>query len=65
MLTSSLGWLIRLVQRHFADVDQALDALFELDEGAVAHDVDDFALDPRADRVLLLDDSPTGWRTSA
>ena len=45
MLTSSLGWLIRLVQRHLADVDQALDALFELDEGPVAHDVDHLALD--------------------
>ena len=38
--------------RHFADVDQAFDAVFELDEGAVAHDVDDRALDGRADRVL-------------
>ena len=26
---------------HFADVDQAFDALFELDERAVAHHVDD------------------------
>ena len=32
---------------HLADVDQAFDAVFELHEGAVAHDVDDFALDAR------------------
>ena len=31
--------------RHLADVDQALDALFELDERAVAHHVDHLALD--------------------
>ena len=31
--------------RHFADVHQALDAVFELHEGAVAHHVDDRALD--------------------
>jgi hypothetical protein len=30
---------------HLADVDQAFDAGFELHEGAVVHDVDDFALD--------------------
>ena len=29
---------------HLGDVDQALDALLELDEGAVAHHVDDLAL---------------------
>ena len=43
---------------HLGDVDQALDALLELDEGAVAHDVDDLAGDAGADRVLLLDVFP-------
>ncbi len=56
---------MRLVQRHFADVHQAFDALFELDEGAVAHHVDDRALDDRADRVLAPARVPTGWRSSA
>src|SRR5262245_52726376 len=36
---------------HLADVYQALDAGFELDEGAIVHDVDDFALLPRAHRI--------------
>ena len=38
---------------HFADVDQALDAFFELDEGPVAHHVDHGALDAAADGILL------------
>src|SRR4029079_7085476 len=37
---------------HFGDVDHALDALLELDERAVVGEGDDFALDPRAHRVL-------------
>jgi hypothetical protein len=36
---------MRRVQRHLGDVDQALDAVLELDEGAVGHEVDDLALD--------------------
>ena len=60
------GMADALGPRHLADVDQAFDALFELDERAVAHDVDDRALDarcrpgtssldvlPRAGRLLL------------
>ena len=47
---------------HLADVHQAFDAVFELHERAVAHDVDDRALDARADRVLARRRSPTGWR---
>ncbi len=47
---------------HLGDVDQALDPLLELDEGAVAHDVDDLARDPGADRVLLLDVFPRAGR---
>ena len=43
---------------HLGDVDQALDALLELDEGAVAHDVDDLARDAGADRVLVGDVLP-------
>ena len=50
---------------HLGDVHQALDALLELDEGAVGHDVDDLALDARADRVLLLDVLPRARRSSA
>src|ERR1700732_1527370 len=34
---------------HFADVDEPLDARFELDKGAVAHHVDDFAGMPATD----------------
>jgi hypothetical protein len=37
--------------RHLGDVDQALDALFELDERAVGHEVDHLALDAAVDRV--------------
>src|SRR5205823_454491 len=37
---------------HLANVHQALDARLEFDEGAVAHDVDDLARVPAADRVL-------------
>ncbi len=37
---------------HLGDVDQALDARLELDEGAVVGDRDDLALDAGADRVL-------------
>ena len=55
------GWLIRLVQDISRDVDQAFDARLQLDEGAVAHDVDDFAGVPAVDRVLALDVLPTGW----
>ena len=38
------GWTFFLVQRHFGDVDQALDARLKLDEGAVVGDVGDAAL---------------------
>ena len=44
--------------RHLADVDQALDALLDLDEGAVVDDRHHPALDARADRVLLVDQRP-------
>ena len=37
---------------HLGDVDQALDALLELDERAVVGEAHDLALDARADRVL-------------
>src|SRR5262249_14166391 len=47
---------------HLADVDQPLDARFQLDEGAVAHDVDDLAGVPAADGVLLLDVLPRARR---
>src|SRR6185437_4768531 len=51
-----------LSPRHFADVDQALDAFFELDEGPVAHHVDDRALDAAAHRVLVGDVLPGAGR---
>ena len=44
MLHQLAGMVDPLGPAHLADVDQALDALLELDEGAVAHDVDDLAL---------------------
>jgi hypothetical protein len=45
-------------------VHQAFDAVFELDEGAVGHDVDDLADDLAADRVALIDGSH-GARSAA
>ncbi len=39
-----------LAPRHFADVDQAFDARFELDEGAVVGQADDLAADADAGR---------------
>src|SRR5689334_441417 len=39
--------------RHLGDVDEALDALLELDEGAVVLERDDLAADDRAGHVLL------------
>jgi hypothetical protein len=42
-------------------VDQAFDAVFELDEGAVGHEVDHLAVDARADRVALARSRPRGW----
>ena len=39
-------------------MDQAFDAGFEFDERAVGHEVDDLALDLRADGVLGLDVVP-------
>jgi hypothetical protein len=52
--------LIRRVQRHLGDVDQALDAVFELDERAVGHDVDHLAVDAGADRIAGFDASSHG-----
>ena len=39
---------------HLGDVHQALDALLDLDEGAVVGEADHLALDAGADRVLLV-----------
>src|SRR5262249_20665935 len=47
---------------HLANVDQAFNARLELDEGAIAHDVDDFARVPAADGVLGLDVRPRAGR---
>ena len=49
---------VLLGPRHLGDVDQALDARLELDEGAVVGDVGDAALELDADRVLRLDALP-------
>ena len=48
------GVLHALRPGHLGDVDEALDALLELDERAVVGERDDLALDARADRVLLV-----------
>ena len=56
---------MRLRPAHLADMDQAFDAGFQLDEGAVAHHVDDFAHDALADGVLGFDVVPTGWASFA
>ena len=47
-----------MVQRHFGDVDQALDARLQFDERAVVGDVGDAALEAGADRILGLDALP-------
>ena len=52
------GVHVLLGPRHLGDVDQALDAGLELDEGAVVGDVGDAALEARADRILGLDALP-------
>src|SRR5579864_4465215 len=52
------GMHVLLGPRHFRDVNQALDAGFELYEGAVVGDVGDAALKPRADRIFGLDALP-------
>ena len=44
--------------RHFAHMDQALDALFDDDECAVVHDADDLPFDPLPDRVFLGNQDP-------
>ena len=49
---------VLLGPRHFGDVDQALDARLQLDEGAVVGDVGDAALEAGADRELRLDALP-------
>ena len=52
------GVHVLLGPRHLGDVDEALDAGLQLDEGAVVGDVGDAALEARADRVLRLDALP-------
>ena len=44
--------------RHLADVDQPLDALLQLHEGAVVDQADDPPPHPRTQRVLLVDQGP-------
>ena len=44
--------------RHFADVNQAFDSVFQLDERTVRHDVDHFATNLRADGVFPFDIVP-------
>ena len=51
-LSTSLGWPIFFVHDRSGDVQQPVDALFDLDEGVVG-DVADLALDHGARRVLL------------
>src|SRR6202011_4893251 len=49
---------VLLGPRHFRDVDQALDARLELDEGTVVGDVGDPARELHADRIFRLDALP-------
>src|SRR5258708_38034327 len=42
-----------LVPAHFGNVHQAFDALLELDENAIVHDADDFAVDFAAGRIFF------------
>ncbi len=49
---------VLLGPRHLGDVDQALDAGLQLDEGAVVGDVGDAALEAGGDRELGLDALP-------
>ena len=44
--------------RHLADMNQSLNAVFQLHEGTVRHHIDHFATNLRADRVLGLDVVP-------
>ena len=44
--------------RHLADVDEALDPFFDLDEGTVVHQADHPTVDPRTDGVLLVHQGP-------
>src|SRR5262249_22969698 len=62
-----LDVLTRLEQRakmldavvgDLGDVDQALDALLELDEGAEVEDLEDLAVDDLADRIVVRDAIP-------
>src|SRR5262249_16810476 len=57
-----VGVVDPLRPRHLPDVDEALDARLQLDEGAVGHDVDDLALVAGARRVLLGDVLPRARR---
>ncbi len=52
------GVLHPLRPAHLGDVDQALDALLELDEGAVVGEAHHLALDAGPDRVLLVGPVP-------
>ena len=44
--------------RHLGDVNEALDALLQLDEGSVVRDRHDLPTNPGTDRVLLVDVGP-------
>ena len=58
-LLDHLGGVADLLRpRHVRDVQEAIDALLDLDEGAVAGEVPDGALDDGTDRVVLLDHVP-------
>ena len=58
-LLEALGRVVDLARpAHVADVDHAVDALFELDERAVRREVANLALDLRANREAVLDRIP-------
>ena len=56
--SSSEGCLMRLVQREIGDVDQPVDAFFDLDEGAEIGEFANAAFDDAADGVALVDRGP-------
>ena len=59
------GMLDALGPAQVADVDQAVDAVFDLDEGAEVGQVAHAAFDDRADRILLVQRAPTDSRAAA
>ena len=56
--SGDLGRLVNVLVSHLGDVDQALDAVTEVNERAEGHELGDGALDDGADGVLLDERAP-------